>query len=76
MGSTGPGVPRRSSGGSFSAGHTPHGAHAQQSESIWGREFDTILIDLDDTLYHVREIPRQVCANIQGARARLVWSQL
>jgi len=37
------------------------------SNSLWDREFDTILIDLDDTLYHRPEIPAQVRQNIEGA---------
>jgi hypothetical protein len=36
------------------------------SNSLWDREFDTILIDLDDTLYHRPEIPLAVRANIEG----------
>lgn len=37
-----------------------------RTNSLWDREFDTILIDLDDTLYHVPEIPQTVRDNIQG----------
>lgn len=33
---------------------------------LWDREFETILIDLDDTLYHNPEIPVLVRANIEG----------
>jgi hypothetical protein len=33
----------------------------------YDREFDTILIDLDDTLYRVEEIPLTVRQNISGA---------
>lgn len=32
----------------------------------YDREFDTILIDLDDTLYRVEEIPARVRQNISG----------
>lgn len=38
------------------------------SNSLWDREFDTILIDLDDTLYHKPAIPAQVRQNIEGAQ--------
>lgn len=35
------------------------------SNSLWDREFDTILIDLDDTLYQQPLIPAAVRHNIQ-----------
>ncbi len=35
--------------------------------TYYDREFDTILIDLDDTLYRVEEIPQTVRQNISGA---------
>lgn len=39
---------------------------ASSLRGLWGKDFEHILIDLDDTLYHKLEIAARVRQNIAG----------